>query len=168
MLINKMQTPEDVEAFGDVPDDKLVTILKKTPNYIVNIIADIFMAFQVKAKVPVDIAEANVRRLREKNVAKLFENADFGDLFEKSQTLKEQRKQIAEKDEQIAEKDEQIAEQQETIERGIKVFIEVMQESGIPKDNVYDLLRRKYELDEIKAGEKLREYWKESPYHKNL
>lgn len=94
-------------------------------------------------------------------MAKLFENADFGDLFEKSQTLKEQRKQLAEKDEQIAE-------QQETIERGIKVFIEVMQESGMPKDNIYDLLRRKYELDEIKAGEKLQEYWHESSCHKIL
>jgi hypothetical protein len=41
---------------------------------------DVLMAFQLKANVPLDRAEENAGMVREKNMARLFENADLGDV----------------------------------------------------------------------------------------
>ncbi len=159
MLINKMQTVQDVEAFGDVPDDKLGMILKDSPNDIIDIVADMFMAFQLKAKVPVDIAVTNVRRVKETKMTKYFENADFGDLYAKSLQVKAQREELAKTTEELSKTTEELTKAKETLENAIKVFIQNMQEYGMAREKVMGILINQYNMTIEIAEEKMKQHW---------
>ena len=51
MLINKLQSIEDVEQFRVLPTEKVDEILKDTPDYLLDIIANVFRAFLRKENV---------------------------------------------------------------------------------------------------------------------
>ena len=72
------------------------------------------MAFQLKANVPIEEAEENAGKVREKNVAKLFENADLGDVQARRREMAELKEQIQAAREQVqeAEKQKEEAEKQ--------------------------------------------------------
>lgn len=72
MLINKLQTIEDVEQFRRLPAQKLDRILKDTLDYLLNIIANVFRAFLRKKNVPEDEAEALIGKAKEKKMGELF------------------------------------------------------------------------------------------------
>ena len=109
MLINKMQTLEDVTEFRKLSPERVNKILANTPDHILDIITDILMAFQLKANVPMEEAGENAGKVREKNVARLFENADFGD-------VQARRREMAELKEQVQAAREQIKEAQKLIQ----------------------------------------------------
>ena len=52
MLINKLQSIEDVEQFRVLPTEKVDEILKDTPDYLLDIIANVLRAFLRKENVP--------------------------------------------------------------------------------------------------------------------
>ena len=184
MLINKMQQIEDVKEFRELPADKINKILANTPKHIEDIIVKILMAFQLKANVPLVEAEENVGKVREKNVARLFENADLGDvqarrremaeLKEQIQTAQEQiqevkkqkeeiekQKEAAEKQKEAAEKQKEAAEKQKEAaeERVLAVFIETLKECDLSKENTLERLRVKFGMGVEEAEEKLNQYW---------
>ncbi len=105
MLINRMQTEEDVTEFRNLPVQKLQSILKSTPEHLVNIISDVLLAFLLKANLSVDEAEEVVGRLREKNMGQLFENMDPID-------IPARRKELAEKMEKVLAHERRIQEDQ--------------------------------------------------------
>ena len=177
MLINKMQQIEDVKEFRELPADKINKILANTPKHIEDIIVKILMAFQLKANVPLVEAEENVGKVREKNVARLFENADLGDvqarrremaeLKEQIQTAQEQiqevkkQKEEIEKQKEAAEKQKEAAEKQKEAaeERVLAVFIETLKECDLSKENTLERLRVKFGMGVEEAEEKLNQYW---------
>ena len=127
MMINKIQTLEDVTIFRNLPEERLNKILANTPEHILDIIVDILTAFQLKANVPLEEAEENAGKVREKNVARLFENADLGDvqarrremaeLKEQVQTVKEQIKEAKKVIQEVKEQKEEIEKQKEAAEK---------------------------------------------------
>ena len=177
MLINKMRQIEDVKEFRELPADKINKILANTPKHIEDIIVKILMAFQLKANVPLVEAEENVGKVREKNVARLFENADLGDvqarrremaeLKEQIQTAQEQiqevkkQKEEIEKQKEAAEKQKEAAEKQKEAaeERVLAVFIETLKECDLSKENTLERLRVKFGMGVEEAEEKLNQYW---------
>ena len=172
MMFNKLQTKEDVGRFLDeITVDVMQTILRYTPPHIVGLVADIYLMFQLKAEIPPEEAEANAGKLRDKKVAQLFENANFGDLYAESKKIRlqieGQRKQIAEQDKQIAEQDKQIAEQDKRLveaelgrEKGIKLYVELLQNIGMSYEKACHMLQDNYELSDVDAKEKLEKYWR--------
>ena len=177
MLINKMQTQEDVTAFRNLPAERLNKILENTPKHILDIIMDVLMAFQLKANVPLDEAEANAGKVREKNVARLFENADLGDVqarrrefaelkeqLEKTrQAVDEVERQKAETEKQKAEAEKQKAEAEkqkaEAEKRVFAVFIETLKECGLLRESVLERLQVKFGIQKEDAEEILNQYW---------
>ena len=184
MMINKIQTLEDVTIFRNLPEERLNKILANTPEHILEIIVDILTAFQLKANVPLEEAEENAGKVREKNVARLFENADLGDvqarrrekaeLKEQVQTAKEQikeakkviqevkeQKEEIEKQKEAAEKQKEAAEKQKEAaeERVLAVFIETLKECDLSKENTLERLRVKFGMGVEEAEEKLNQYW---------
>lgn len=108
MLINKMQTRKDIEVFRMLPPDKVDTILRDSPGHLVDIIADILLAFLLKENVPVPEAEELVGKVKEKKMAQLFENMEKMDIqAERRKTARATKK--AEKAEQKAAEAEQKA-----------------------------------------------------------
>ena len=72
MLVNKLQELGDISSFRSLPQKKLETILKNTPNHITNTIADILLAFLLKSKIPAEEAEETAGKVREKKMGELF------------------------------------------------------------------------------------------------
>lgn len=101
MMINKLQTLEDIEDFSQLPGEELEAILKGTPDYLVKIIADIMLAFLLSSNVSQENAETMVGRIREKKMSRLFENVKID--FSAAEKRAEKERKRAEKAEARAD-----------------------------------------------------------------
>ena len=158
MLINKLQTKEDVAEFKKISPKKLEEILKKTPKHVVDIIADVLLAFLLKENMPVTEAEELVGKVREKKMAELFANMEKMDIQAERRNTEEQRLR-AENAEQRAENAEQRLKEVElkyenAVEYSIQLFIESCQELGMDKKEVLGKLVEKFQLEEEAAWKK--------------
>ncbi len=181
MLINKLQTPEDVEKFRRISPQKLEEILRETPKYLLDIIGDVFLAFLLKENMPVEEAEDLVGKVREKKMGMLFENMVKMDIQEERRKTEEQRRKTeeerrkteeqrrkteeqrrrAEEAEQKAEEAEQKAEDAiQKLEDSIRLFVESCQEFGIAKEEVVVKLIEKYQLEPEEAGKMVEIHYK--------
>ena len=172
MLINKLQTPEDVERFRRIPSQKLEEILKETPKHLLNIIGNVLLAFLLKENVPLEEAEDLAGKVREKKMGMLFENMEKMDIQEERRKTEEQRKraemaeQKAEEAEQKAEEAEQKAEEtMKKLEDSIRYFVESCRELGISRDSIKDKLVGKFDLDMDSASLAIADYFKEIGGH---
>ncbi|MCM1186482.1 MAG: hypothetical protein NC251_01380 [Lachnoclostridium sp.] len=96
----------DIEVFRMLPADKVDTILQDSPGHLVDIIADILLAFLLKENVPVVEAEELAGKVKEKKMAQLFENMEKMDIqAERRNTAREAER--ADKAERRAEAAEQ-------------------------------------------------------------
>lgn len=160
MLINKMQTIEDVEQFRKLPAEKMDEILKDTPDYLLDIIANVLRAFLRKENVPEDETENIVSKVKEKKMGELFANMDKMDIqAERRKTARaEKRAERAEKAEKKAEKRaEKMV--KEVYETGIRKLIESFQKTGKEKLSVVDIVQSAYELEREEAEKKVDLYW---------
>lgn len=94
MMINKMQTEEDITAFRNLSVDKVDEILKETSEHLLDIISNILRALLLKMNLPEDETEELVGKVKEKKMGYLFENMDKIDIQEeRRKTAEERRKQ---------------------------------------------------------------------------
>ena len=106
-------------------------------------------------------------------MARLFENADIGNLYAKSLKLKELQNQImeseeqlaeityklAEKDGQLAEKDGQLAEKDEQLLKNREITIKVLKKAGVPRHKALEILQQEYQLKPEEAFIEVEHYW---------
>lgn len=154
MLINKLQTPEDVEEFRRIPPQKLEEILKETPKHLLDIIGNVLLAFLLKENVPIEEAEDLAGKVREKKMGMLFENMEKMDIQEERRKRTEEQRKRAEDAEERAEKAEAIA------EKGVLLFVETCKELGISKEMACKRLAENYEIADVAAEEWIGKYWK--------
>jgi len=88
MLINKIQSPEDISAFVRLPGEQVCEILKDTPQYLLDTIAKLLRALLYSMNLPEDETESVVSRIKERKMARLFENVKID--------IQQERKNIAE------------------------------------------------------------------------
>ncbi|MBQ9143071.1 MAG: Rpn family recombination-promoting nuclease/putative transposase [Lachnospiraceae bacterium] len=65
MLINKVQTEEDIEALRKIPAHRLEEILQNTSPHVLKIITDVLFVLLLKENVPLEEAEDLVEKVRE-------------------------------------------------------------------------------------------------------
>lgn len=150
MLINKVQSKEDIEALRKIPADKLEEILKDTPAHVLKIIADVMFVLLLKENVPVDEAEELVEKVREKKMGELFENMEHMDIQAERRNTAEQRER-AEKAEERAEKEKERANRAE--EQRILDYIDTCREFGLSEEEILDRLAKKFEMNRLQAEE---------------
>ena len=117
MLTNKLQTIDDVEQFRSLPAKKVEKILKDTPDYLLDIIANVLRAFLRRENVPEEETETLVGKVKEKKMGELFANMDKMDIqaerrktAEAVKKAEEAEKKAAEAVEEAEKKAEKIAE----------------------------------------------------------
>ncbi|MBQ6695310.1 MAG: Rpn family recombination-promoting nuclease/putative transposase [Lachnospiraceae bacterium] len=181
MLINKIQTAEDVSEFRSIAPETLEEILKETPKHLLDKMANIMLAFLLKVNVPVPEAEELVERVREKKMAELFECMEKMDIQEERRKTAEQKKlteaerrRTAEQKKRAEEAEARTEEQrkraetaerltevaEKKVEQGIAIFIENCQEFSMPKEEVCYRLITKFKLTTEQANSKLEKYWR--------
>lgn len=142
MLINKLQTIEDVEQFRKLPADKVDRILMDTPDYLLDIIANVLRSFLLKENVPEDETEALVGKVKEKKMGELFANMDKMDIqAERRKTIEAQHRADAER------------------ENRIRDVVSVGKQFGATKEELADRIQKSHDIDLKKAMEKVELYW---------
>lgn len=156
MMINKLQTEEDVANFRRLPGSEIDAILKDTPAHLLDRIADVLLAFLLKLNVPVLEAEELTDMVREKKVAELFGSMQKMDIqAERRNTAREkERADAAQKQAQEAQK-----QKDEMQEESIKSVIELCREFGASQDITIGKLVKNCHLQPGEAMEKIAEYW---------
>ena len=146
MLINKLQSIEDVEQFRVLPTEKVDEILKDTPDYLLDIIANVLRAFLRKENVPEEETETLVGKVKEKKMGELFANMDKMDIQAERRKTAEAVKR-AEEAEKKAEK------------KAVMEIIKMGRDCGGTKEFVMRRLCDKYGFDEKEAKGKVDLYW---------
>lgn len=167
MLINKMQTKEDIENFRKLPADKVEAILKDSPKHLVDIIANILLAFLLKENVPIVEAEELVDKVKEKKMAELFENMEPMDIQAERRKTEEQRRKTEEERRKTEEQRRKTEEQRRRAEKAeadlekvICAFIEMCREFSMTKEATIQKAVEKFDINEKEASEKVGKYWK--------
>ncbi len=146
MLINKLQTIEDVEQFRRLPTEKVDRILKDTPDYLLDIIANVLRSFLFKENVPEDETETLVGKVKEKKMGELFANMDKMD-------IQAERRKSAEA---IAEAQKEAVKEREN---RIRDVVSVGKQFGATKDELADRIRKTHGIGQGEAMEKVEFYW---------
>lgn len=164
MMINKLQTAEDIRNFRKLPGEELEAILRDTPGHVVDVIVDVLKAFLLKMNVPVPETEKLTGKVREKKMGELFADMEKMDIQaeRRNTALEKERADKAEKraDEEksradAAEKRADLAE-----ENSIKLLVEFGQELGATIEATVQSLMEKKNLGRDEALAKTRLYWK--------
>lgn len=135
MMLNRLQTEEDITELSKIPPEKFDAVLEDTPNYLLDIIAKVFRAFLLKMNMPEKETDELVGRVKVRHMGELFGNMDKMDI------QAERRKT------------------QEAKEIGIKELIISTHELGGTKDYVINKLRNLYDLQDAEIMELVKKYW---------
>lgn len=112
MILNKVQTAEDMSAFLRLDDKKLNEILRKSPEHTLKIIADAMWSLCMKLNVPQEEAVDYVGRVWNRDMGYLFENIEKMDIQEERRKTKEAREKL-EKAERRADEEKRRADEAE-------------------------------------------------------
>lgn len=157
MLINKLQTVEDIENFRKLPSKEIEEILQGSPDCLVDAIANVLRAFLLKMNVPVPETERLTDKVREKKMGELFAGMEKMDVQAERRNTDFEKKR-ADKAEKIAGEERKRADIAE--ENSIKLLIELCQELGASMDVAVQSLMEKKNLSREGAMEKIALYWK--------
>ena len=160
MLINKLQSAEDVEKFRRISPQKLEEILKETPKHLLDIIGNVLLAFLLKENVPVEEAQDLVGKVREKKMGMLFENMEKMDIQEERRKTAEQRRRAEEAEQKVAEAERKAEEATQKLEDSLRRFVETCRNTGIKQADTINKLVEIYQMDQELAETKVKQYWK--------
>lgn len=174
MMINKVQTPEDMERFLSTEHARIESILRRTPPHILEIITSTIWSLCMKMDMTVDRAEACVKNVRERKMGYLFENMKKWNVREEAAKLakelvpeyakdlakdmaedlakdmmKEQEKVFWEK-----EQAERCAEQQ----RAMKALVATLSEKGMEPSQIAGTLTAVYVVSAEESEKLVQEY----------
>lgn len=147
MLINKIQRPEDVSAFVNLPGEQVGEILKDTSEYLLDTMAKLLRALLYRMNLPEGETEDVVSRIKERKMAKLFENVKMD--------IQAERRERAEAEEKLEEVEKKLEETAKNLE--IYKLISKMTVKGSSENEIKVELMRKFSLSEELAE---REYKK--------
>lgn len=156
MLINKIQTFEDMLAFTGLPEEQLEHILKDTPEYLLGTLADVLRALLYHMNVSENEVEGAVAKIKERKMGLLFENAKLDIQEERRKVEIERQKAERAREEARAE----IAAAQRELEvaqqdQEIAIHILRMVRQGASDDEIAKSVMQHFSLDEKQAAEKL-------------
>ena len=140
MLINKIASPEDMEAFANLPDQQVNEILKDTPEYLLTIMERLARALFYNLSIPEDKTEEAVAKIKERKMARLFENVTFNYQAEIESMRNKTRQMEEDMERRIEEKKQQM---EEDMERRIEEKKQQMEE-----DMERRIEEKKQELEE--------------------
>lgn len=168
MLINKIQTFEDLSAFTGLPEESLEHILRDTPEYLLGTLTDVLRALLYHMNLPEDEVEGAVAKIKERKMGLLFENAKLDIREERRKAEEAVRKaeetvrkveQKAEETvreaEQKAEEAAREAEQKAQRDQAILIHILRMVRQGASDREIAESLMQQFSLDKKQAEEKL-------------
>lgn len=188
MMLNKVQSPEDMENFLGARKERIEDIIRNAPQNIIEIIASTIHSLCIKMDMSTERAAQCVEAVKERNMGYLFENMERLDIqlerkydkkyremyeqkwedaqkhFAKMYQDIEKAQQDMEKAQQDLEKVQKSAQEKiaEVTEKSIKNFIKLHKSVGTQKELILKGLEEEYSLSPLEAEDKLNCYWSRS------
>ncbi len=116
MLINKIQCQEDMSAFVNIPGEQMREILKDTPEYLLEVIAKLLRALLYKMNLPEEETETVVSRIKERKMARLFENVKMDIQAERRERAEEEKKRIEAVKKRVEAEKKRVEEEKKRVE----------------------------------------------------
>ena len=113
MMINKIQSAEDISVFEGIPKRRVDRILKDTPDYLLDTMAKVMRTLLYSMDIPEKETENAVAMIKERKMGQLFEQVPRNLRAERKKWKKEAE---AERDEAYAQRDEAFVERDEAYE----------------------------------------------------
>lgn len=165
MMINKIQTYEDLSAFTALPEKELEGILRDTPEYLLGTMANVLRALLYHMNLPEDEVEDAVAKIKERKMGLLFENAKLDIQEERRKVEVERRKAEEARQEKAACQREAATVRQEAQqkvaeiqwERAISLHILRMLRQGASDEEIAQSIMCHFSMNEKQAAEKLAE-----------
>lgn len=149
MMISKLQKSTDfAKICKDVDAGYLNEVTSKSPEYLLDIIAQIVEILLLKVNVPREEAEAFAGQVKERPMGELFANFEAYDV----QATRRVARQIGLEEGREEGREES---RQEDIIRSIRM----MKEAGVSREVTKQQLIKQYELSAEEAEEKLKLHW---------
>ena len=152
MLINKIQEPEDIEVLSELPKGRVDSILKDTPEYLLEIMAKLYRALLYNMGVSEEETEKAAATIKERKMAKLFENVPKNFQADRKRAEKAERK-LGKIQEELDEAEKELNEAEKELE--ICKFIIKMQKDQKPEQAIISSLMQKFYLTKEQASSEL-------------
>lgn len=173
--------PEDITELRQIPPETMDSILRETPEHIMDIIAKVLRAFLLEVNVPLQETEDLVGKVKEKKMARLFENMDKMDIQlerrkteeqrrkteeerrkteEQRRKTEEQRRKTEEERRKTEEERKRAEEAEQKLENSIQLFVESCQELGATKEILAEKFAEKFQVERNIAIQTVERYWK--------
>lgn len=149
MMISKLQKAADFAELGkDVSTEYLNDITSKSPEYLLDIIAQIVEILLLKINVPREEAEAFSGKVKERHMGELFANFEAYDV---QATRREAREEGI-----VQGREEGIRQGRE---EGILHSIRMMKEAGVSREVTKQQLIKQFKISSETAEENLKQHW---------
>ncbi len=157
MLINKIASPEDMEAFANLPDQQVNEILKDTPEYLLTIMERLARALFYNLSIPEDKTEEAVAKIKERKMARLFENVTFNYQAEIESMRNKTRQMEEDMERRIEEKKQELEEQSKSIQKEQEIFRQICKMSlrKCSDTEIEDFLIQNFCITREKAKEEI-------------
>ena len=157
MMISKLQKEADFAEFSrDINTEYLNDITSKSPEYLLDIIAQIVEILLMKINVPRDEAEAFSGKVKERHMGELFANFEAYDVQETRRIAREEaRREVREE----ARREVREEAKKEIREEGIKKIVQVVKAIVNSQVSARQQLIEQYGLSEEEAEKKVELYW---------
>lgn len=141
MMINKLKKATDFIGISEkVSSEYLKEVTAKSPEYLLDIIAQIIEILLARLNVPQNEVETFTEQIKERKMGELFAHFEGYDV---QATRKEEREKT----------------QKEEREEAIKKLIKIMKKHGCSKEEMIEDLKEQYDLDEETAAKKVELNW---------
>ena len=112
MLLNKIQTAEDLHRVLDMPADTVNRIVSKSPEHVLDIILDVVYLLCRKVNLSGDETHEMLSQIKEgRNMGYLFENMEHMDIQEERRRTREAREELEQYRKQAEEELERVRKQ---------------------------------------------------------
>ena len=158
MLINKIQTPEDMSAFINLPGKQVDDILRNTPEHLLEILSRVFRALLYSMNLPENDVEDAVARIKERKMGRLFENVTM-DIQAERRSAAEARAEL-----NAARKElEAVWQERDTaqLERDIYKHILRMTSQHHSEAEILESIMQHFSLTQEQATDKLRQAYED-------
>ena len=146
MMFNKLQNADDISKIQQIPPEQINEIISETPEYLLDIMAQVIRAFLLHINLPIEETDDIVGNIKERKMGYFFEHAEKMDIQEERRLRKEAEERLAtrefaltnaltEKDNTIVERENTIAEQKDTIAEQENTIAELMKKLAVYENN---------------------------------
>lgn len=101
MLFNKIQDSSELEEFLRIPPEEMNRVIRNSPGHVLDVMVSVMEGLCFKIGASEEERTECVRKVRERNMGYLFENAEHMSLEEERRKTEEQRRRADEAEEKL-------------------------------------------------------------------